>query len=354
MDDTKRHDETMKLLEEAGIYVVTGISTRFNTINRLDPYKSYHFNAMNEFFRTVDVMAAYPNTLGLFVASNLVNDKDSEKAVPVIKAVVRDVKKYMKLRNETSNQRILPLSYDAATVDDRDTTILSYLSLGDPASAIDFWTVSLTLISGCTHPDSSQCTCYIWAGQSDMLISGYENLVTRLQNAAIPIFMSQYGTNVPNPRLFQETVALYSPRMSQVFSGGCAYEFWQGMNGYGLVELIEQGQDRTISKRAIQQTRERALARSNDLRKTAEKRMTEWGALSIFYDFVNYREKLEATKKIDEIWEGDAVEREAAERGNVMTQMNWPWELEFKVPDSCVDWEAVGDMVRPDGHIHVQ
>lgn len=155
VDDTKEHDQTMKLLEEAGIYVVTGISTRFNTINRFDPYRSYHSNAMNEFFRTVDVMAVYPNTLGLFVASNLVIDKDSEKAIPVTKAIVRDVKRYMKLRNEVSNQRILPISYDAATIDDRDTTILNYLSLGDPASAIDFWTVSLTSISNHIHADSS-------------------------------------------------------------------------------------------------------------------------------------------------------------------------------------------------------
>ena len=141
----------MELLEEAGIYVFTTISTRFNAINRLDPYNSYHQPAMNEFFQTVNMTAKYPNTLGLLVASNLVNDKGTEKAAPVAKAVVRDLKRYMRLHNDASGQRILPIGYDAATVDPRDMTILDYLSLGDPASAIDFWTVSLTMMISRHH-----------------------------------------------------------------------------------------------------------------------------------------------------------------------------------------------------------
>ncbi|XPS73877.1 hypothetical protein M3J09_006010 [Ascochyta lentis] len=323
VDDTKRHGQAMKLLEEAGIYVFTCISTRFNAINRLDPYKSYHRTAIEEFCQTVNVMAQYPNTLGLLVASNLVNGRSSEKATPVVKAVVRDLKRYMKLAKESSGQRILPIGYDAATTDDRDKTILDYLSLGDPASSIDFWT----------------CTCYSWAGQSDMLASGYEALATRLQGAAIPILMSEYGTNIPQPRLFQETAALYSPRMSQVFSGGCAYEFWQSANGYGLVELLDQEQARTTPAWAVQQNHDRALSRSNDPNKTAEKRETERGTLSIFHDFVNYKKNLDKTRDIEHHWEGDVLEREAAERGNVdTTQLNWPWEPEFQVPDTVVDW----------------
>ena len=132
----------MKLLEEAGIYVFTGVATRFTAINRLDPYNSYHRPAMVEYFQTVNVMAKYPNTLGLLVASKLVNDQGTERAAPVAKAVVRDLKRYMRLQNEVSGQRILPIGYDAATVERGDMTILNYMSLSDPASAIDFWTVS--------------------------------------------------------------------------------------------------------------------------------------------------------------------------------------------------------------------
>lgn len=132
----------MRLLEEAGIYVFTGIASRFHVIKRLDPYTSYHRPAMDDFFQTVRMMSSYPNTLGLLVASKLVNDRDTEKAAPVAKAVVRDLKRYMKRQYEAHHQRILPIGYDAATTDNRDMTVLNYLSLGDRASSIDFWTVS--------------------------------------------------------------------------------------------------------------------------------------------------------------------------------------------------------------------
>ncbi|KAF2632425.1 glycoside hydrolase family 72 protein [Macroventuria anomochaeta] len=327
VDDIKSHDQAMKMLEEAGIYVLTTITTRFNAINRLDPYKSYHRPAMNEFFQTGNFMAQYPNTLGLLVGLSLVNSKDTEKAAP----------RYMKLQNEACGQRILPIGYNATTVNQRDMMILDYLSLGDAGSSIDFWT----------------CNCYIWAGKSNMQVSGYEALLARLQTAAIPIVMSEYGTNIPNPRLFQETAALYSPRMSQVFSGGCAYEFWHGSNSYGLVELVRQEQARSSPAWAVEQRRERALARSDDITKTAEKRETERGILSVFHDFVNYKKNLDATRDIESNWEGEVMEREAAERGNVdTTQLNWPWEPEFQIPDTVVDWAETEDLVNGKGLVY--
>ena len=152
----------MKLLEEAGIYVFTEVSTRFNAINRIDPYNSYHGTAMTEFFQTVNIMAQYPNTLGLLAGVGLVNSKATEKAAPVVKAVVRDLKRYMKLQNIACGQRILPIGYTAATLDQLDTAVLDYVSLGDPASSIDFWTVSLALsldVSTLTLSDSATATC---------------------------------------------------------------------------------------------------------------------------------------------------------------------------------------------------
>jgi len=79
VDDTKRHGQAMKLLEEAGIYVFTGISTRFNSINRLDPYASYHSTAMTEFFQTVNLMAQYPNTLGLHAGMASLTTREPKK-----------------------------------------------------------------------------------------------------------------------------------------------------------------------------------------------------------------------------------------------------------------------------------
>jgi hypothetical protein len=194
----------------------------------------------------------------------------------------------------------------------------------------------------------------MWAGPSNYQISGYEQLVVRLQSAALPIVMSEYGVNIQEPRQFEETIALYSSQMSQVFSGGCVYEFWQGPNNYGLVELINQDQGRDTPAWAAEQRREKALARANNARKTAEKRQTERGPLSIFHDFVNYKTNLDATRGIEHNWEGDVMEREAAERGNVdLSQRHWPWEPENRVPDSVVNWAEIEDVVKGTGLAYV-
>lgn len=166
--------------------------------------------------------------------------------------------------------------------------------------------------------------------------------------------MSEYGVNIQKPRKFEETAALYSPAMSQVFSGGCAYEFWEGSNGYGLVELVNQEQTRNTPAWAVEKSRERAFARADDCRKTAEKRQTERGPLSIFHDFVNYKANLKATEAIDENWEGDIMENEAAARGNVdLSQRQWPWEPENKIPDTAVDWTEIEETVNGRGLIYV-
>ncbi len=143
IDDTKRHGQAMKMLQDAGIYVFTVVSTRFNSINRMDPYSSYHRTAMTEIFQTVNVMAEYPNALGILAGASIINSKDTARCAPIIKAVVRDLKKYMELQNVANGQRVLPVGYSAATVEQLDTTCLEYLSLGDPATSIDFWAVSL-------------------------------------------------------------------------------------------------------------------------------------------------------------------------------------------------------------------
>ena len=86
-------------------------------------------------------MANYPNTLGLLVASELVNNDATLSAVPVIKSAVRDLKRYMKLKSEAIQQRVLPIGYDAAMNGARDMTILRYLVGGGIENSIDFWTV---------------------------------------------------------------------------------------------------------------------------------------------------------------------------------------------------------------------
>ena len=66
----------------------------------------------------------------------------SVTAAPVIRAVVRDLKKYMGLKNEVIEQRVLPVGYSAADVRELNKASLDYLSAGDEASRVDFWSAS--------------------------------------------------------------------------------------------------------------------------------------------------------------------------------------------------------------------
>ena len=161
IDNSKSHTEAMKMLEEAGIYVLAvsftasldpyslltysttqKISTPRMCIIRNTPYESYKAETMNSFFQTVDIMTQYPNVLGILAAHLLINNDASKYCAPVISAVVRDLKRYMKLRNDIFGQRILPVGYGGATTNDRDRAVVNYLSSGDDQHRIDFWTVS--------------------------------------------------------------------------------------------------------------------------------------------------------------------------------------------------------------------
>ena len=119
------------------------VSTPFNAINRVAPYESYNYTNIASYFKTVDEMAKYPNTLGLLVADELVMDQSSFSSAPVIKAVVRDLKKYMNLKHKATKQRVLPIGYNVGSiVGPTSSMLLSYLAGGDSESSVDFWAVS--------------------------------------------------------------------------------------------------------------------------------------------------------------------------------------------------------------------
>lgn len=70
--------------------------------------------------------------------------------------------------------------------------------------------------------------------------------VERLEDTTIPIFFSEYGANV-NGRLFHETRAILSSDMTDTFSGGIVYEFFETGNRYGLVKKHEDGSIEKLS-----------------------------------------------------------------------------------------------------------
>lgn len=120
-----------------------GVSTPRNCISRVDPIRSYNQDNMASFFKTVEVMASFSNTLGVITANELINNDATMPVAAFLKAVVRDLKKYMEIQSEANGQRILPIGYGAASCDTRDQELLEYLTAGGEDISIDFWTVGV-------------------------------------------------------------------------------------------------------------------------------------------------------------------------------------------------------------------
>ena len=105
------------------------------------PLESYNQELLQHYFSTIDCMAAYPNTLGVLVANEVINSHASTAAAPVIRAVTRDIKRYMALAEEISEQRVLPAGYSAADVRMFTRSTFEYLTAGSQEEAIDFYCV---------------------------------------------------------------------------------------------------------------------------------------------------------------------------------------------------------------------
>lgn len=66
VDNSADHDECMKLLADAGIYLALDVSTPKYSINRADPKPSYNSVYLQSIFATVDMFQKYTNTFAFF------------------------------------------------------------------------------------------------------------------------------------------------------------------------------------------------------------------------------------------------------------------------------------------------
>ncbi|KAH6889776.1 Glucanosyltransferase-domain-containing protein [Thelonectria olida] len=218
IDPTKDHSACMKLLDAAGIYVISDLSEPSNSINRDDP--SWDTTLYTRYKAVVDELSQYSNVVGFFAGNEVSNNKTNTDASAYVKAAVRDTKNYISKNKE----RWLGVGYAANDdVDIRDE-ISQYFNCGEDDERIDYWGYNI----------------YSWCGESTMQKSGYSDHVEYFKNYSVPVFFAEYGCNTPDGaagRIFQETTALYSDEMTEVFSGGIVYMYFQEDNDYGLVKI---------------------------------------------------------------------------------------------------------------------
>ncbi|OMJ09016.1 Protein EPD1 [Smittium culicis] len=214
-DSSKNHDECMKILSDAGIYVFLDIATSNKAINRYTPY--WDTALFSDFRAKVDAFVKYDNVIGFIAGNEVANDKNTTPSAAFVKAAIRDVKKYL-----ATNNHNYPVGYASNDDPDIRDSLRDYFNCGDSSVQADFYGVNL----------------YSWCGPDATLSSsGYDKVVTEYQNYSIPVVLSEYGCNSVRPRVFGETTALYSSDMTSVFSGGFMYMYSQEPNDYGIVDV---------------------------------------------------------------------------------------------------------------------
>jgi hypothetical protein len=227
----------MNALAEAGIYLVLDVNTPKYSLNRAEPEMSYNDVYLQYIFATMEKFAKYDNTLAFFSGNEVINDGPSSKAAPYVKAVTRDMRTFLRARK----LREVPVGYSAADVDTNRLEMAEYMNCGTDDERSDFFAFN----------------DYSWCDPSSFTTSGWDQKVKNFTGYGLPLFLSEYGCNT-NKREWQEVKALYSTKMTPVYSGGLVYEYSEAGNNYGLAKIdgdkVTTNKDYDALKKAFEAT----------------------------------------------------------------------------------------------------
>ncbi|KAJ5112001.1 hypothetical protein N7532_000046 [Penicillium argentinense] len=211
------HTKCMQLLSDAGIYLISDLSSPNVSINRADP--EWQVSLYSRYTAVIDELQQYNNTIGFFAGNEISNTVATTDASAYVKASVRDMKSYIKQKG----YRSMGVGYATADVSNIRVNLANYLDCESDDQAIDFWGYNI----------------YSWCGNSTYQESGYKARTEEFRNYTAPVFFAEYGCNEVTPREFTEVKALYGDTMAEVWSGGIVYMYFQESNDYGLVSVID-------------------------------------------------------------------------------------------------------------------
>ncbi|KAH7413666.1 Glucanosyltransferase-domain-containing protein [Phaeosphaeria sp. MPI-PUGE-AT-0046c] len=224
IDNSKNHDEGMKMLDDAGIYLALDANTPKYSLNRQNKdtlHRSYNDVYLQNVFATIDAFADYNNLLLFFSGNEVINERNNTNAAPYIKAVTRDMKQYI----ANTKGRTIPVGYSAADVAENIEAQALYFNCGTDDERSDFFAFN----------------DYSWCDPSSFKESGWDKKVEMYKDYSKPLFLSEFGC-ITNRRDWGEIAALYSTDMTGVYSGGLAYEYTVEPNGFGIVEVGSNGE----------------------------------------------------------------------------------------------------------------
>lgn len=217
LNATQDHSECMQALNDAGIYLIADLSIPSESINRNSP--SWDVSLFDRYKEVVDEFHNYTNVLGFFAGNEVSNEWNNTDASAFVKAAIRDTKAYIKEKG----YRSIPVGYSSNDDSITRLDMADYFACGDSEDHADFYGINM----------------YEWCGKSSFKLSGYQARTEEFANYTIPLFMSEYGCNEVTPRVFTEIGAIFSDEMTDVWSGGIVYMYYQESNNYGLVSISD-------------------------------------------------------------------------------------------------------------------
>lgn len=222
IDPAANHDVCMNAFAARNIYVIADLAEPKLSINRNSP--SWNTDLLERYTAVVDSMHTYTNIIGFIAGNEVVDSIENTDSAAFVRAAIRDVKNHMRHKD----YRQIPIGY--ASTDESITRLDSanYFVCSDEGtedSIADFYAINM----------------FEWCGYSSFHTSGYRERTIEFALMPVPIFFSEYGCNTVIPRPFTEIEQIYGPTMSQVWSGGIVYEFFQKENMFGLVQESPNG-----------------------------------------------------------------------------------------------------------------
>ncbi|KAI7280137.1 glycoside hydrolase family 72 protein [Hortaea werneckii] len=215
VDPDADHDGCMQAFADAGIYAWIDLDT-FDTYVYSAPEGRWTEEQYTKFSKVMDAFHSYDNVAGFFVANELLNAGTDSVGAPYVKAAGVDMKNY----RDSQGYREIPIGYSAADIAELRPNLQNYMACGDSFSdTLDFFSLN----------------AYEWCGDSTYEQSGYSQLDKNATGYPIPIFFSETGCNVVEPRTFGDQAAILGEDMSDQWSGAIIYEWIQETNSYGLI-----------------------------------------------------------------------------------------------------------------------
>ena len=158
----------MKMLDDAGIYLILDVNSPLYSINRDTPHPSYNDVYLQSVFATIEMFSKYDNTLAFFSGNEVINETTaSTVTAPYVKAVTRDMKAYMNNRK----LRAVPVGYSAADVTSNRYETAEFMNCGADDERSDFFAFN----------------DYSWCDPSSFTTSGWDQKVDLFKNYSIPI-----------------------------------------------------------------------------------------------------------------------------------------------------------------------